>query len=121
MRNARLLMIHTKWQLLDRTEDIAQVLDFTFCVAQFGSPGWGVTIDIVQVTLGALMCLLVTIQFVRQTLQMYKATKQLQPSQYLSLFMREGMFYFFACVSVSFFPSNSIMTDLLTSNGRIRP
>ena len=87
----------------DHIEVTAQVLDFSFCEAQFGSPIWGETIDAVQVALGALMCLLVAIKFIRQSLQMYKATKRFQPSRYMALFTREGMFYFFAYVHVPSF------------------
>lgn len=77
-------------------EVTTQVLDYTYCVAQFGTAIWGEIIDAVQLSLGGLMCLLLAIQFFRDSFRMYKATKQLQPSRYMTLFMKEGMFYFLA-------------------------
>ena len=81
----------------------AQVLDASFCMLQASSPLaiWAeIAIDIVRITLGALMCLLVAIQFVRQSLQMYRVTKQFELSRYMNLLVREGMFYFLAYVHI---------------------
>ena len=91
---------------------IVQVLDSSFCVAQYGSPIWPEALGTVQITLGALMCLLVAIQFIRQSLQMYKVTKRFELSRYMNLLAREGMFYFLAYVHVS--PSHFFV--LLPSN-----
>ena len=84
---------------------IAQVLDFSFCMLQNGFPVWLEAVTAVQITLGALMCLLVTIQFIRQSLHMYQVTKRFEPSRYMNLVAREGLLYFLAYVCLS--PSSS--------------
>lgn len=61
---------------------------------------WGKALYIVQITLGGVMCLLIAIQFVRTSLQMYKATKRFQLNRYVNLLVREGMLYFLAYVHV---------------------
>ena len=53
------------------------------------------------VALDTLICLLVVIRFARESLQMYKVSKQFQVSRYLSLLVRDGMFYYLAYVSIS--------------------
>ena len=76
-----------------------QVVDFSFCTSQPGSPLaiWAeVAIDLVRSIIGALMCLLVSIQFITQSLQMYRVTKRFELSRYLNLLTKEGMFYFLA-------------------------
>ena len=52
----------------------------------------------VQITLGALMCLLLAIQFIRESLQMYGATKRFRLNRYMNLLAREGVVYFFTYV-----------------------
>ena len=65
---------------------------------QYGSPIWSEITDSAQLALGVLMCLLVAIQFIKQSLQMYKATKQFRVNHYMTLLAREGMVYFLAYV-----------------------
>ena len=72
------------------------MLNYSFCVTQFDLSTWAVAVDAVQVTLGTLMCLLVAIQFFKQSLEMYRAIKQFQLSCYMNLLTREGIFYFLA-------------------------
>lgn len=62
-----------------------------------------VAMDIVQITLGGLMCLLLAIQFIKESLQMYRATRRLELSRYVNLLVREGMFYFIAYVHILLF------------------
>lgn len=79
-----------------------QVLDFSFCVQQ--SDGSLVLFDIVtalQIALSALMCSLVTLEFIKQSFQMYRATERFQLSRYMNLLVREGIIYFFSYVYVS--------------------
>lgn len=78
----------------------AQVLEFSFCALQDSSPIWPEAMDAIQLTLGVLMCLLIAYQFIRQSLQMYRATRRFQPSRYMSLLTREGMLYFLAYVYI---------------------
>ena len=82
----------------DHTEVTAQVLDYSFCVTHFDLSTWAVAVDAVQVTLGALMCLLVVIQFIKESLRMYKGTKRFEFNRYMNLLVREGIFYFLAYV-----------------------
>ena len=91
---------------------IVHVLDSSFCVVQYGSPVWPEAMAAVQITLGALMCLLVAIQFVGQSLQMYQVAMRFELSRYMNLLTREGMFYFLVYVHVS--PSHFFV--LLPSN-----
>ena len=79
---------------------VVQVLDFSLCVMQYSPFVLGLLVDSAQIALGALMCLLVVIQFIRESLQMYKATKRLQLSRYTKLLVREGMIYFLTYVHV---------------------
>ena len=75
----------------------AQVLDYSFCVAQYyGSPIFPEVAAVIQMALGALICLLFAIQFIKESFQMYKVTKQFQLNRYMNLLVREGMVYFFA-------------------------
>lgn len=54
--------------------------------------------DISQIVLGSSMCLLVARQFIKESLQTYKATKQFRPNRYMMLLGREGTIYFLAYV-----------------------
>ena len=75
-----------------------QMLDILLCVQQSSYPIWSEAIDIVQITLGTLMCSLVVTQFIREALQMYKATKHVRLNRYMSLLVREAIFYFLGYV-----------------------
>ena len=85
-------------------EPTAQVLDFSFCVQQNTSPILELLVDGAQITLGALMCLLVALKFIREAHQVYKATKRFRLNRYMNLLFREGMIYFLVYVQVSSFP-----------------
>ena len=56
--------------------------------------------------LGASMCLLVAIQFIRKTLHMYRATRLLRLGHYTNLLTREGIIYFLVYVYVIYITSN---------------
>ena len=85
--------------ITDYTANTVQLLDFSFCVIQVsGSSLLGKVLDVVQIALGALMCLFVIIKFVKESLQMYKVTKRWELNRYMKLLVREGMFYFLTCV-----------------------
>lgn len=75
-----------------------QVLYFSFCTGPGGPTLWHYIAETSQIGFSALMCLLVSIQFIKQSLQMYKATGQFQLNRYMNLFMREGILYFLAYV-----------------------
>ena len=81
---------------------IVQVLDFSVCMFHSGPPEWSpITDNSSVIAMGTLMCLLVVIRFARESLQMYKVSNQFQASRYLSLLVRDGMFYYLAYVSIS--------------------
>ena len=86
--------------VLPHIVDTNQVLDVSYCVLQPGHTALLETAIIVQITLGVSMCLLVAIQFIKELLQMYKATKRFQMNRYMNLLAREGMTYFAAYVCV---------------------
>ena len=102
---------------LDCIEATGQVLNFSFCVPQNIPPIWALLLDSTQITLGALMCLLVVLKFIKEAHQMYKATKHFCLNRYMNLLFREGMIYFLVYVQVLSFPPFS--TSMQLSSWRI--
>ena len=51
--------------------------------------------------LGATLLVLAITQTLKQSVDMYKATKQWQPNQYMQLFVKDGILYFLVYVSLS--------------------
>ncbi|KAG9315344.1 hypothetical protein JVU11DRAFT_4487 [Chiua virens] len=45
---------------------------------------------------GATLCVLAVVQFVRQSFQMYRVTKQWQLNRYINALVKQGIVYFFA-------------------------
>ena len=93
-------------------EYMGQVLDLSFCTMQSSSIGSStynflvvntLLMDSVEITLGALMCLLVVIRFIKESLQMYNETKRFQLNRYINLLVREGTIYFLVYAHVSSF------------------
>ena len=77
------------------------MLGFSLCLLQ---PNIGIQIlDAVQITIAVIMCLLVAAQFIKESLQMYKATKRFQLNRYMNLLVGEGMIYFLAYVHLFLF------------------
>ena len=68
-----------------------------------------------QIAVGALMCLLVVIQFIRESHQMYKATKHFRLNPYINLLARECIIYFLAYVYASSFHFLSHATKLMAN------
>ena len=85
----------------------AHLLYFSICVVQYSSSSltWTLLVNSAQITLAALMCLLLAIQFVRESFQMYKVTKRFRLNHYMNLLVKEGMIYYFAYVHISSFYS----------------
>lgn len=71
---------------------------------QYGTLTLNLLIDSAQIALGALMYILVAARFIKEALQMYKATKRFELNHYTILFMRESMIYFLVYVFISSFP-----------------
>ncbi|KAG9311906.1 hypothetical protein JVU11DRAFT_8167 [Chiua virens] len=80
-----------------------QVLGYSFCGGQLTSQSliWEEVTDILQMTFGAVLCILAIIQFARESFQMYHATKQWQPNRYVRLLTEQGIVYFFAIFLVN--------------------
>ena len=81
-----------------------QILDFSFCAFQPTSPISAEVADILQIIHGGVMCTFAIVQFMRQSLQMHRATKQWQLNRYMILLIREGILYFIVYVLLSSFP-----------------
>ena len=96
---------------LDHLIIVAQVLDYSTCELQNVVPISVVLLrTVTPAILGTLMCLLAVIQFTRESLQMYRATKQFEISCYLSLLTRDGILYFLVYVHpLSFDPFPSVL------------
>ena len=78
------------------------MLGFSFCVPENLFPVWAEALGAVQITLGICMCLLTVIRFVKESLQMYKVTKQIRFNRYMKLLVGEGTTYFIVYVSLFF-------------------
>ncbi|KAF8552029.1 hypothetical protein OG21DRAFT_1486496 [Imleria badia] len=74
---------------------IIQTLDYPSCVV-LPTPVWLNEATILRITHGAAMGMLAIIQFVRQSLQMYRVTNQWQLNRYMNLLVKQGILYFFA-------------------------
>ncbi|KAI9571040.1 hypothetical protein HD554DRAFT_2327130 [Boletus coccyginus] len=75
---------------------VVQVLDFSVCSASFNGPSTlYLYTTIPGVTLGVALFNLALFKTLKQSVQMYRATKQWQPNKYMQLLLREGFFYFF--------------------------
>ena len=82
---------------------MAHVMDFSFC-----KPTWSnmvFTVDVYaaipRFILGATLLILAVTQTLKQSVTMYKATKQWQPNRYMERLMGDGILYFLAYVPVS--------------------
>ncbi|KAF8553295.1 hypothetical protein OG21DRAFT_1485495 [Imleria badia] len=73
---------------------IYQILDFSFCVLQATSPVWTNVAVIFQITQGAAVCMLAIVQSARQSVEMYRLTKQCQLNRYMSLLIKQGILSF---------------------------
>jgi hypothetical protein len=88
-----------------RTAVTIQLPEFSFCAPQATAPIWTNVAVILQITQGGAMCVFAIAQVIRQSLRMYRVTKQWQLNRYMGLFVKQGILYFLACVPVSSFPS----------------
>ena len=81
---------------------IIQLIDFSVCNGSWSNtPFIAVVFDIVpRFVLGATLLILAVIQTLKQSINMYKATKQWQPNRYMERLVRDGVLYFLVYVSV---------------------
>ena len=86
------------------------------CVVLHSPHGLFEIIDTTQIALGALMCLLIATQLIKESLKMYAVTKRFQPNCYMNVLLREGMTYPLVSVHVlSLFGSPTLPRD---ANGK---
>ena len=101
---------------------VIHILDLSACSVGAFSTSWKKVSSTTQLIHAAVMCILVIIQFIRESVQIYKATKQRELGQFMNLFVMEGVLYFFAYVLVSSFLSSvshlfHLMPTINTANG----
>lgn len=75
-----------------------QLLDFVICT--LNSNGmlvvtWSEVTAIFQLILVTVTCMLIFIQYVRESIQMYNIRKTWQQNRYTKLFFQEGLVYYF--------------------------
>ena len=85
------------------------VVDFSFCNNSLSDTAsmFAVYEEIPRFILSAILLILAITQTLRQSVNMYKATKQWQPNRYMQRLVRDGILYFLVYVSVphtSLFP-----------------
>ncbi|KAF8135063.1 hypothetical protein EV363DRAFT_1322397 [Boletus edulis] len=80
----------------DLPAGVVQILDISFCTLASTVPTWTNVAVILQVTQGGILCLLGIVQVVKQSLQMYRATKAWQVNRYMALLVKQGMLSFLA-------------------------
>ena len=78
-----------------------QVLDLSFCNAQFIFSTGPLIADVFQIAFSVLLCLLVAIRFIKELLET-RGAKRIRLNRYIKALTREGIFYFLVYVYTSF-------------------
>ena len=83
-----------------------QVLDFTYCTALLSNTPWPQTVVYLcgvgpRFLLGVVLLVLAVIQTLKQSMEMYRATKQWQPNRYMQQLVKDGIFYFLVYVPLA--------------------
>jgi len=74
---------------------VVQVIHFSFCYSPVtGSPQTFLCDATLRFVLSATLLILAVFQTLKQSVGMYKATKQWQPNRYMQQLVRDGIFYF---------------------------
>jgi len=98
----------------DATVGVSQVLNYSVCTEVDNVLGPYLKYVVIYPTLFDLLLLvLALIPTVKETTVMYKATKRWQPNRYMSLIVKEGVFYVLLNLL------NSIPNAIADTNGRI--
>ncbi|KAF8122290.1 hypothetical protein EV363DRAFT_1360570 [Boletus edulis] len=72
-----------------------RILDFSVCDNSTADKGfYGVYYVALRLVLSALLVILAVFQILKQSFEMYKATKQWQPNRYMQKLVKEGILYF---------------------------
>ena len=110
---------HRSDVLLSLTHSIAatvQVLNFTVCGGTFipSVPALlGVYCAIPRFLISFALLILAVVRTLKQSVEMYNATRQWQPNQYIKIFVRDGIFYFFVYVSFILLPGSKAKLGIL--------
>jgi len=76
--------------------NVNQILNLSFCSLREQSESWYKANDFSRLVHAAVMCILVMIQFMIRSVEMYRVTKQWRLGPLVNLLVRQGMAYFFA-------------------------
>lgn len=89
-------------------------MDLSFCSSSSSNTPFIVEVFevIPRFVLGAMLLILALTQTLKQSVNMYKATKRWQPNRYMRRLARDGIFYFVVYVSV--FPFLSFPSVAIT-------
>ena len=95
---------------------VVQVIDFSFCQGLVSNTSFHLALAITTLgmILGIMLLMLAVITTFKESVVLYKVTKQWQPNRYMQLFVKDGILYFVAYVSLSPFihyhslPSHSL-------------
>jgi hypothetical protein len=98
------------------TVTIIQILEFSVCNFSLSNASSHLLLGItaLRIVLSVMLLVLSVFSTLKESVAMYKATKQWQPNQYMELFAKDGILYFVAYVLSPFFwfsslPSHSPM------------
>ncbi|KAF8442237.1 hypothetical protein L210DRAFT_3536113 [Boletus edulis BED1] len=72
------------------------ILDFTGCTVDPTSFIWGKINSVLQITHGTAMLAFAIVKFAQQSLETYRLTRQWHLNRYISMLVKQGIFYFFA-------------------------
>ncbi|KAF8135107.1 hypothetical protein EV363DRAFT_1213141 [Boletus edulis] len=72
----------------------SHIFHFSVCGATSTAPKWTNVAVALQIAHAGAVCILVIAQFLKQSFQMYRATKQWQLNRYVNLLVKQGIFYF---------------------------
>ncbi|KAF8122270.1 hypothetical protein EV363DRAFT_1182843 [Boletus edulis] len=88
---------------------VIQVLDFSFCSGSVSFSNtslqlFGVYFVVPRLALSAILTILAVFQTLKQSFEMYKATRQWRPNRYMQKLVKEGILYFIVYVPISSCP-----------------
>ena len=94
------------------TVTIAQVLDFSFCNFSLTNASSHLLLGItaLRIVLSVMLLVLAIFSTLKESVAVYKATKQWQPNHYMQLFAKDGIFYFIVYVLSPFFQSSVLLS-----------
>ncbi|KAF8415056.1 hypothetical protein L210DRAFT_3588165 [Boletus edulis BED1] len=75
---------------------ISQIPDIAVCSIVLTTQTWNIAAATIQCILGTVLCILAVAQLMRNSVQMYQATRVWQLNRYIRILTRDGLFYFLA-------------------------